>query len=77
MTFEDVQTSGSVECAITTAIVTYASLSADGHQLRSMQNRMTWGLKTSGHVLRIIHEHTSAPVDFEDMKAILTRERGT
>jgi ketosteroid isomerase-like protein len=75
VTFEDVQTSGTAECAIASAVVTYASLSAEGVQLRAMQNRMTWGLKTSGHVLRIIHEHTSAPVGFEDMKAILVRER--
>ena len=75
VTFEDVQTSGTAECAIVSAIVTYAGLSAEGAQLRAMQNRMTWGLKTSGHVLRIVHEHTSAPVGFEDMKAILLRER--
>ena len=73
VTFADVQTSGTAECAI----VTYASLSAEGAQLRAMQNRMTWGLKTSGHVLRIVHEHTSAPVGFEDMKAILVRESRT
>ena len=77
VTFEDVQTSGTAECAIVSAIVTYASLSAEGAQLRAMQNRMTWGLKTSGHVLRIVHEHTSAPVGFDDMKAILVRERQT
>ena len=77
VTFEDVQTSGTAECAIVSAIVTYASLSAEGAQLRAMQNRMTWALKTSGHVLRIIHEHTSAPVGFDDMKAILVRERRT
>ena len=77
VTFEDVQTSGTTECAIVSAIVTYASLSAEGAQLRAMQNRMTWGLKTSGHVLRIVHEHTSAPVGFDDMKAILVRERQT
>lgn len=75
VTFEEVLTSGTAECAIVSAIVTYASLSSEGVQLRAMQNRMTWGLKTSGHVLRIIHEHTSAPVGFEDMKAILVRER--
>ena len=74
VTFEDVQTSGTADCAVVSAIVTYASLSSKGVQLRAMQNRMTWGLKTSGHVLRIIHEHTSAPVGFEDMKAILVRE---
>jgi ketosteroid isomerase-like protein len=74
VTFEGVQSSGTAECAIVSAIVTYAGLSAGGQQLRAMQNRMTWGLSTSGHVLRIIHEHTSAPVGFEDMKAILVRE---
>jgi ketosteroid isomerase-like protein len=74
VTFEDVQTSGTAECAVVSAIVTYAGLSSEGMQLRAMQNRITWGLKTSGHVLRIIHEHTSAPVSFEDMKAILVRE---
>jgi ketosteroid isomerase-like protein len=75
VTFEDVQTAGTAECAIVSAIVTYAGLSSEGQQLRAMQNRMTWALKTSGHVLRIIHEHTSAPVGFEDMKAILVRAR--
>lgn len=75
VTFQDVQTSGTADCAIATAMVTYAGQSSDGKQLREMQNRMTWGLKTSGHVLRIIHEHTSAPIGFDDMKAILVRER--
>ena len=42
-----------------------------------MQNRITWVLQASGHVLRIIHEHTSAPVGFEDAKAILKRESKT
>ena len=35
------------------------------------------GEKTSGHVLRIVHEHTSAPIGFEDAKAILKREGKT
>jgi hypothetical protein len=56
------------------AVVTYAGVSAQGQELRAMQNRITWVLKTSGHVLRIVHEHTSAPVGFEDAKAILKRE---
>ncbi len=38
-----------------------------------MQNRLTWILRTSGHVLRIVHEHTSAPAGFEDGKVILQR----
>ena len=73
--FDEVQVSGSIDFALVSAIATYAGLSAEGQELRSMQNRLTWALKTSGHVLRIIHEHTSAPVGFEDAKAILLRAK--
>jgi ketosteroid isomerase-like protein len=75
VSFNEIQTSGSPDFAVVSAIVTYAGLSAQGEPLRAMQNRLSWVLKTSGHVLRIIHEHTSAPVGFEDMKAILQRAK--
>ena len=74
--FEDVKSSGSPDFAVVSAIVSYSGISAQGEPLRTMQNRLTWVLKTSGHVLRIVHEHTSAPVGFEDMKAILQRKAG-
>jgi len=74
-TFEEIQASGSSEFAVVSAVVTYAGISAQGEQLRAMQNRLSWALKTSGHVLRVIHEHTSAPIGFEDMKAILQRAK--
>ena len=74
VTFENVQTCGSEDHALVSAIVTYASLSSLGEPIRSMQNRITWALRTSSHVLRIVHEHTSAPIGFEDQKAILQRE---
>ena len=74
VTFEDVQTSLGPDWAIVSAIVTYAGISAQGERLRAMQNRLTWALRTSGHVLRIIHEHTSAPMGFNDSKAILQRD---
>ena len=77
VSFDDVQATGNSDFAVVSAIVTYAGQSAQGEQLRSMQNRLSWGLKTSGHVLRIFHEHTSAPVGFEDMKAILQRTKST
>jgi ketosteroid isomerase-like protein len=74
VTFADVRTSGGRELAMTSAIVTYASVTAQGAPLRAMQNRLTWVLRTSGHQLRIVHEHTSAPIGFDDSKAILQRE---
>ena len=72
--FNEVQTSAGRELAMVSAIATYAGLSAQGEQLRAMQNRITWVLRTTGHVLRIIHEHTSAPIGFNDSKAIFQRE---
>ena len=73
VTFDAVKTSEARESAVVSAVVTYAGVSAQGEELRSMQNRLTWALRVSGHVLRITHEHTSAPIGFEDQKAILRR----
>lgn len=74
--FDDVLKAGTADLATVSAVVTYGAVSAQGEPLRSMQNRLSWTLRTSGHVLRIVHEHTSAPIGFEDMKAILRREPG-
>ncbi|MBP6777925.1 MAG: nuclear transport factor 2 family protein [Piscinibacter sp.] len=71
--FDDVRTTTGNGMASVSAIVTYAGQSAAGEPLRAMQNRITWVLRTSGHVPRIVHEHTSAPIGFDDSKAILTR----
>jgi len=73
VTFDDVLALSTPAFASVSAIVTYAVSSAQGQPLNSMQNRLTWVLKTSGHVPRIVHEHTSAPIGFEDQKAILQR----
>ena len=74
VTFDAVQSAPSRELTMASAMVTYAGVSAQGEPMRPMQNRLTWVLRTSGHVLRIIHEHSSAPIGFNDSKAILQRE---
>jgi ketosteroid isomerase-like protein len=74
VSFDEVQVSGTASLAVFSAMVTYAGVSAQGELLRSLQNRLTWALRTSGHVLRIVHEHSSAPVGFDDLKAILQRQ---
>ena len=71
--FDEVSAVSTPNFAVVSAVVTYAALSAAGEPLREMQNRLTWALKTSGHVLRIVHEHTSAPAGFDDAKLILRR----
>ncbi|MES2150250.1 MAG: SgcJ/EcaC family oxidoreductase [Pseudomonadota bacterium] len=70
---EDIQIMGGQDVAVLSAIITYASLAPDGKKLRAMQNRLTWALARQGGVWQIVHEHTSAPIDFDGMRAILTR----
>jgi len=74
VSFEDVQAWVGNGVSSVSAIVTYAAVATPGAAPhRTMQNRATWVLRTVGHVPRIVHEHTSAPLGFEDMKAILVR----
>ena len=72
--FDEVHIAGNLDFALVTALVSFTAVSAQGETLRSMENRLTWALRTTGHVLRIVHEHSSAPIGFEDMKAILQRK---
>ena len=74
VTFDDVHIVARPGIASMCAIVTYAAFSAQGQALRAMPNRISWVLATSGHVLRIVHEHSSAPIGFDDAKAILKRD---
>jgi ketosteroid isomerase-like protein len=39
-----------------------------------MNNRLTWALrKTDRGKWKVVHEHSSAPIDFETAKVILNR----
>ena len=61
--FDDVQTTVGDDTAVLSAFVTFAGLSADGEELRSMNNRLTWGLRKTDGTWKVVHEHTSAPVE--------------
>jgi ketosteroid isomerase-like protein len=74
--FSDVKIIGDSGFAAVSAVTTYTGISAQGQDIRAMQNRLSWVLRTSGHVLRVVHEHTSVPVGFDDAKAILVRDAG-
>ena len=73
VSFDDTQVLIHGESAILSSIATFAGVSEHGETLRSMQNRLTWVLLRQGHELKIVHEHTSLPLGFEDMKGILQR----
>ena len=61
------------DVAVAHAFISYADVSASGEVQRAMLNRLTWVLKPHGGGWKIVHEHTSAPVDGESMKVILQR----
>ena len=74
VSFDHVEVSGSDAFAVCHMYVTYQGLSATGEPLRAMNNRMTWALaRSTDGTWRVIHEHSSAPVDPGTAKVILSR----
>jgi uncharacterized protein (TIGR02246 family) len=71
--FDDVQATIGDDTAVLSAFVTFAGLSADGAELRSMNNRLTWGLRKTDGSWKVVHEHTSAPVELATGKVDLRR----
>jgi len=71
VTIDRIRTVVAHDLATLSARATYAALSAAGEELRAMQNRLTWVLGIEGGAWRIIHEHTSVPIGFKDLKGLL------
>jgi Ketosteroid isomerase homolog len=69
----DVRADEGSDLAFISAVLTYTAVSGKGVALRSIQNRLTWVLTRRDEMWRIVHEHTSAPIGFEDLKAIIQR----
>lgn len=59
------------QLAVGHAILTYTAISDEGIELRSLSNRITMAIKHSGQSWKIMHEHTSAPIDPRSLKAEL------
>lgn len=65
----DVKEDGNV--GFGSALVTYQAISTDDTVIRSMKNRISLGFIKKKNVWKVIHQHTSAPINF-DLEAILT-----
>jgi uncharacterized protein (TIGR02246 family) len=64
--YEEVRAQTGEDVAALSAFLTYRGLSAEGEELRSMNNRLTWVLQKEGDgAWKIAHEHTSAPAGEE------------
>ena len=64
--FDEVRTQTGSDVTAISAFTTFAAVSPDGTELRSMNNRLTWILrKEPDGSWKIVHEHTSAPAGDE------------
>ena len=70
--FQDVQEVRGDDVAVVNAFIRFSGVSAEGEELRSMVNRITWGLRRTPDGWKIAHEHTSAPLD-DTLKGVLSR----
>jgi uncharacterized protein (TIGR02246 family) len=62
VSFDEVRSQSGDDVAAVSAFTTFAALSPDGEEQRSMNNRLTWVLrKDADGSWKIVHEHTSAP----------------
>jgi ketosteroid isomerase-like protein len=71
--FSDVQRIVAQDLAVVHAFVTYKAVTADGVDLRSLDNRLTATLRQKSDGWKIIHQHTSLPIDLETTKGIFKR----
>jgi ketosteroid isomerase-like protein len=73
VSFSDVAATIGTDIAVGHATVTYTAVSAEGQELRSLDNRMTITLRRVGDLWKIFHEHTSGPIDHKSMKGTIKR----
>jgi len=69
----DVVATANGEFAMGHATLTYTAISADGQELRSLDNRITLAMRRAGNAWKIFHEHTSGPIDHKTMKGVIKR----
>lgn len=70
VTFEMITLHESGDVAFASALVSYQAIAPDGNILRSMKNRITLGFQNKNDVWKVIHQHTSAPIN-DALTAIL------
>lgn len=62
--------------AVISAFVRYTAVSPEGKTLRAMDNRLSLVLAGHNGGWKIVHQHTSAPLDGTSMKVSLERMEG-
>ena len=74
VTFEEINIQTSGDLAISTALMRFAAVATTGDEHRHLYNRLTWIARRKGADWKIVHQHTSVPIEPLTLKAILRRE---
>jgi ketosteroid isomerase-like protein len=69
----DVASSTGMDLALGHATLTFTAMSAEGKELRSLDNRLTIAMRRTGDSWKIFHEHTSAPIDHKSLAGTIKR----
>jgi uncharacterized protein (TIGR02246 family) len=70
----DLEVHGNGDFAAAHAFLRFTAVSPEGQVLRALDNRVSLALQRQAGAWKIVHEHTSAPVDFGTGKVVLRRE---
>ncbi|OWQ47400.1 hypothetical protein CDL60_08145 [Roseateles noduli] len=70
VTAKDVKAWYDAQVAGGSATLEFAALDADGQPLRATENRLTVLLRNEGDTWRVVHQHTSVPVDFQSKQVV-------
>lgn len=71
--FADVHAELAQDLAVGHAFVRFSAQSAGGPTLRSLDNRLTLVMRRRDGAWKIVHQHTSAPIEHGTVKAMLQR----
>lgn len=71
--FSDAQTIAAAELAVVHAFANYKAVDADGLELRSMDNRLTMTLRLQADGWKIVHQHTSSPIEVGTAQVVFRR----
>lgn len=69
--FEMVKIHQSGNVGFASALIQFQAISSEGTILRSMKNRITLGFSKFENGWKVIHQHTSAPINSNGLTAIL------
>ncbi|MBC7851342.1 MAG: nuclear transport factor 2 family protein, partial [Chitinophagaceae bacterium] len=73
VTFDEIKAFEEGEIAIITAIIKFTAINETGEALRFLQNRLSWVARKVDNNWKLVHQHTSSPIDFASMKAVLQK----